>query len=92
MTSFPIEKKHTTCRKECEDRKAEFGFAKDYIAGRLQEAEQAVEYYEVKKKKIKVERFSHLRQNKSGVWVSPEGTKMVWFKDPEGNLLSLTES
>ena len=30
-------------------------------------------------------------QDKFGIWTSPSGAKVAWFKDSDGNLLSLTE-
>ena len=38
------------------------------------------------------ERFSFLQQDDLGVWVAPGGTQVAWFKDPDGNLLSVAES
>ena len=35
--------------------------------------------------------YAQLGQNASGVWTSPDGHKIAWFKDPCGNILSLTE-
>ena len=35
------------------------------------------------------ERFSFLQQDDAGIWTAPDGTQVAWFKDPEGNLLSL---
>lgn len=35
--------------------------------------------------------FNQLEQNASGVWTTPDGHKICWFKDPSGNILSLTE-
>ena len=32
-----------------------------------------------------------LEQDESGVWTSPSGAKVAWFKDPDGNVLSLTQ-
>lgn len=32
-----------------------------------------------------------LDQDVSGVWRSPSGAKVAWFKDPDGHTLSLTE-
>jgi hypothetical protein len=26
-----------------------------------------------------------------GVWTTPDGTSVAWFKDPDGNILSLTQ-
>jgi len=30
-----------------------------------------------------------MKQNELGIWTSPDGTKVAWFKDPDGNLLSI---
>ncbi len=43
------------------------------------------------KKGVRFERFAGMEQDPLGVWSSPSGAKIVWFKDPEGNLLSLTQ-
>lgn len=40
---------------------------------------------------VQPERFPGMDQNAQGVWVSPSGAKIAWFKDPDGNVLSLTE-
>ncbi len=29
-------------------------------------------------------------QGPDGIWTGPDGTKVAWFKDPDGNLLSVT--
>jgi catechol 2,3-dioxygenase-like lactoylglutathione lyase family enzyme len=31
-------------------------------------------------------------QDASGVWSAPGGTKVAWFKDPDGNLLSVQQN
>lgn len=30
-------------------------------------------------------------QDEHGIWSSPSGAKVAWFKDPDGNVLSLTQ-
>ncbi len=30
-------------------------------------------------------------QDASGVWTAPGGVRVAWFKDPDGNVLSLTQ-
>jgi len=35
------------------------------------------------------ERFPGMSQDENGVWDAPGGTKVAWFKDPDGNLLSI---
>ncbi len=37
------------------------------------------------------ERFDGVEQSADGVWKSPAGARIAWFRDPDGNLLSLTE-
>jgi catechol 2,3-dioxygenase-like lactoylglutathione lyase family enzyme len=40
---------------------------------------------------VHFERFVGMEQDPSGVWTSPSGAKVAWFKDPDGNVLSLTQ-
>jgi hypothetical protein len=42
-------------------------------------------------KSVVFERFQGLRQDAAGIWTAPNGDKVAWFKDPDGNLLSLTQ-
>ena len=42
-------------------------------------------------KGVKFERYEGMGQDKSGIWKSPSGAKVAWFKDPDGNTLSLTQ-
>jgi predicted enzyme related to lactoylglutathione lyase len=37
------------------------------------------------------ERFAQLSQDEAGIWQSPSGARIAWLKDPDGNVLSLTE-
>jgi len=36
-------------------------------------------------------RFDGLPQDDAGVWTSPDGSLVAWFRDPDGNNLSLTQ-
>jgi catechol 2,3-dioxygenase-like lactoylglutathione lyase family enzyme len=40
---------------------------------------------------VKFQRYPFLQQDERGIWRSPSGAHVAWFKDPDGNLLSLTE-
>jgi catechol 2,3-dioxygenase-like lactoylglutathione lyase family enzyme len=40
---------------------------------------------------IRFERFVDKEQDQYGVWISPSGARVAWFKDPDGNVLSLTQ-
>jgi len=37
------------------------------------------------------ERFEEMPQDPDGIWSAPDGTKVAWLRDPDGNLLSLTQ-
>jgi catechol 2,3-dioxygenase-like lactoylglutathione lyase family enzyme len=43
------------------------------------------------KRGIAFERFDGLEQDAAGIWMSPGGARIAWFKDPDGNMLSLTQ-
>ena len=46
---------------------------------------------ELVKKGVTFERFPGLTQDDLGIWRAPGGAKVAWFKDPDGNILSLSQ-
>ncbi len=44
------------------------------------------------KRGVAFKRFGGFQQDPRGIWTAPGGTRVAWFKDPDGNLLSLTEA
>ena len=40
---------------------------------------------------VKLERFPGMSQDELGIWKAPGGARVAWFKDPDGNTLSVTE-
>jgi catechol 2,3-dioxygenase-like lactoylglutathione lyase family enzyme len=40
---------------------------------------------------VTFERYDGMGQDARGVWTSPSGTRVAWFKDPDGNTLSLSQ-
>src|SRR5271156_2503914 len=40
---------------------------------------------------IQFERYDFLQQDDLGIWTSPTGARVAWFRDPDGNVLSLSE-
>jgi catechol 2,3-dioxygenase-like lactoylglutathione lyase family enzyme len=40
---------------------------------------------------VAMERFDGLDQDQRGVWTAPGGDRIAWFKDPDGNTLSLQQ-
>ena len=43
------------------------------------------------KQGIFCEKYDFLSQDEAGIWKAPGGAKVAWFKDPDDNVLSLTE-
>ena len=39
---------------------------------------------------VKFERYDFVK-NAQGIWTTPTGAKVAWFKDPDGNVLSISE-
>jgi predicted enzyme related to lactoylglutathione lyase len=54
-------------------------------------ADIRAEINELTERGVSFERYEWLEQDESGVWTSPSGAKIAWFKDPDGNVLSLTQ-
>jgi catechol 2,3-dioxygenase-like lactoylglutathione lyase family enzyme len=47
----------------------------------------------LKSKGVTLKIYPGIGQGEDGIWVAPGGAaKVCWFEDPDGNLLSLTES
>lgn len=40
---------------------------------------------------VSFERYDCLVQDDRAIWHSPDDVKIAWFKDPDGNVLSLTQ-
>jgi len=40
---------------------------------------------------VSLERYDFLKPDELGIWTSPTGARVAWFKDPDGNTLSLSE-
>jgi catechol 2,3-dioxygenase-like lactoylglutathione lyase family enzyme len=40
---------------------------------------------------VTFERFENMPQDSMGVWATPDGSAVAWFKDPDGNMLSLAQ-
>jgi len=42
-------------------------------------------------KGVRFEKFPGLEQDERGIWAAPGGAKVAWFKDPDGNILSVSQ-
>lgn len=40
---------------------------------------------------VQFERYEGLSQDDAGVWTTPDDARVAWFKDPDGNVLSMTQ-
>ncbi len=40
---------------------------------------------------VKPERYPHVEQDDDGIWTAPGGAKIAWFRDPDGNILSIAQ-
>jgi len=45
----------------------------------------------LQEKGVHFEIFGFLEQDQLGIWRAPGGDKVAWFKDPDGNLLSVSQ-
>lgn len=46
---------------------------------------------ELAQKGVEFLRIGYLQQDERGIWSTPDGSKVAWFKDPDGNTLSVSE-
>jgi|SRR6516162_439277 len=46
---------------------------------------------ELSKDGVIFEHYEGMKQDDLGIWASPTGAKVCWFKDPDGNTLSVTQ-
>ena len=49
------------------------------------------EIKELVERGVRCERYEWLEQDELGIWTAPSGAKIAWFKDADGNTLSLTQ-
>ena len=42
-------------------------------------------------KGVQFEIFGFFKQDELGIWTAPTGDKVAWFKDPDGNVLSVSQ-
>jgi catechol 2,3-dioxygenase-like lactoylglutathione lyase family enzyme len=70
--------------------KAEFTPAPFTILGwQVTEIEKMVAGLQAKG--VHFERFGFFEQDALGIWTAPTGDKVAWFKDPDGNVLSVSQ-
>jgi len=40
---------------------------------------------------VPTEKFPFVQDRELGIWTAPNGDKVAWFKDPDGNILSVSQ-
>jgi len=45
----------------------------------------------LKERGVTFERYPWAKQDELGIWMAPGGDQVAWFKDPDGNVLSLSQ-
>lgn len=40
---------------------------------------------------VSLERYAGMKQDELGIWKSPSGARVAWFKDPDDNTLGITQ-
>jgi predicted enzyme related to lactoylglutathione lyase len=40
---------------------------------------------------VSFKHFADMEQDSDGVWTAPGGSRIAWFEDPDGNVLSLQQ-
>jgi catechol 2,3-dioxygenase-like lactoylglutathione lyase family enzyme len=45
----------------------------------------------LKQRGVVCEKYPWVQDQELGIWTTPSGDKVAWFKDPEGNVLSVSQ-
>jgi catechol 2,3-dioxygenase-like lactoylglutathione lyase family enzyme len=43
------------------------------------------------KRGVVFEKYPFVQDKERGIWSTPDGSKIAWFKDPDGNVLSVSQ-
>ena len=45
----------------------------------------------LQKRGVTLEKFPFVQDKELGIWTTPNGDKVAWFRDPDGNVLSVSQ-
>jgi catechol 2,3-dioxygenase-like lactoylglutathione lyase family enzyme len=45
----------------------------------------------LQKRGVALEKFPFVQDKELGIWTTPTGDKVAWFRDPDGNVLSVSQ-
>jgi len=81
---------HGTMLRVAKSRPGEFTPAPYTALGwEIEDIEDAVK--QLKDRGVLFERYAQMPQDKNGIWTAPGGDKVAWFKDPDANVLSVSQ-
>ena len=46
---------------------------------------------DLRKRGVQLEKYPFVQDQELGIWTAPNGNKVAWFKDPDGNVLSVSQ-
>jgi catechol 2,3-dioxygenase-like lactoylglutathione lyase family enzyme len=46
---------------------------------------------ELRGRGVAFQRYASMPQDQAGIWTAPDGTRVAWFKDPDGNTLAVSQ-
>ena len=46
---------------------------------------------ELARRGVRFEKFDGIQQDASQIWTAPDGSRVAWFKDHDGNILSVSQ-
>lgn len=54
-------------------------------------AEIQVTVAQLRDRGVTFQKYPWLEQDESGIWAAPDGTRVAWLTDPDGNVLSISQ-
>lgn len=55
----------------------------------VQDIEAVVDW--LNERGVAMEKYPFVQDQERGIWTTPNGDKVAWFKDPDGNVLSVSQ-
>ena len=59
------------------------------LGWRVKDIEAVVKW--LKERGVALEKYPFIQDPEVGIWTAPSGAKVAWFKDPDGNVLSVSQ-
>jgi catechol 2,3-dioxygenase-like lactoylglutathione lyase family enzyme len=59
------------------------------LGWQVKDIEAAVQW--LQNRGVEFEKYPFVQDRERGIWTAPNGDKVAWFKDPDGNVLSVSQ-